>query len=233
MRDVTLNPGELYAGTVRENLNNAKDFAKTEDYLEPLRSVGEITGEVLCPCGNEHCEHVYATKRPGSYSVLEAETNSWYKQRQEMTGTEIIGEVLRPVGDEHFIVEVRWGPSYCCRSEVEKEKLTSGARVVLDMTTSTIMRMAPMPKKVDPVVLRDQMRLIRELVELPLRHPELFRLVGVKPPGVNSTDIASILFGELQPPSLLQTKHRPKQTYREMPPRHHRTSRDRRWQWQR
>jgi len=49
-----LNHMELHAKTVRENLNDAKDVTEIEDYLEPLQSVGEITGEVLCPYGNEH-----------------------------------------------------------------------------------------------------------------------------------------------------------------------------------
>lgn len=37
------------------------------------------------------------------------------------------------------------GPRYVvgCRSKVDKEKLTSGTRVVLDMTTLTIMRTLP------------------------------------------------------------------------------------------
>ena len=90
----------------------------------------------------------------------------------------------------------------------------------------------------DIAVLRDQMRQIRELAELPLRHPELFSSIGVKPPGVSSTDVsshvsldvASVLFGELQTPRLLKIDRRPERTYREIAPGHHRTKKDRRWQ---
>uniref|UniRef100_A0ACD5ZG12 Uncharacterized protein n=1 Tax=Avena sativa TaxID=4498 RepID=A0ACD5ZG12_AVESA len=224
-----LNLRELHAGTVKENLNDAKDITDIEYYLEPLQSVGEITGEVLCPYGNEYCEYVYMAKRWGCYSRFAAEAKARHRQGEGMINGEIIGKVLRPVGTEHFIVEVSGcGPRYC-RSEVDKEELTSRTRVVLDTTTLTIMRTVPMPE-VDFVVLSEQMRQIRELVELPLRNPELFRLVGIKPPGDNSRDIASILFGELQPRSLPQIDRRPRQTYREMPPRHHRAKRDRRWQ---
>jgi 26S proteasome regulatory subunit T4 len=81
---------------------------------------------------------------------------------------------------------------------VDKEKLTSGTRVVLDMTTLTIMR--TLPREVDPVVynmlhedpgnvsysavggLSDQIRELRESIELPLMNPELFLRVGIKPP---------------------------------------------------
>ena len=44
-----------------------------------------------------------------------------------------------------MIVKASSGPRYVvgCRSKVDKEKLTSGTRVVLDMTTLTIMRALP------------------------------------------------------------------------------------------
>ena len=66
------------------------------------------------------------------------------------------------------------------------------------MTTLTIMRM--LPREVDPLVynmsledpgqvsfggiggLNDQIRELREVIELPLKNPELFIRVGIKPP---------------------------------------------------
>lgn len=43
------------------------------------------------------------------------------------------------------MVKASSGPRYVvgCRSKVDKEKLTSGTRVALDMTTLTIMRVLP------------------------------------------------------------------------------------------
>ena len=85
-----------------------------------------------------------------------------------------------------------------CRSKVDKIKLKQGTRVALDMTTLTIMRM--LPREVDPLVynmsledpgqvsfggiggLNDQIRELREVIELPLKNPELFLRVGIKPP---------------------------------------------------
>jgi len=70
--------------------------------------------------------------------------------------------------------------------------------VALDMTTLTIMR--SLPREVDPIVfnmlteepgevsyssvggLSEQIRELREVVELPLTNPELFQRVGIKPP---------------------------------------------------
>ncbi|KAM0034729.1 putative proteasome endopeptidase complex [Helianthus debilis subsp. tardiflorus] len=91
---------------VRETLQSTKkDYAKTEDDLKSLQSVGQI-----------------------------------------------IGEVLRPLDSERLIVKASSGPRYVVgwRSKVDKEKLTAGTRVVLDMTTLTIMR--ALPREVDPVL---------------------------------------------------------------------------------
>lgn len=122
-----------------------KDYDKTEDDLKALQSVGQI-----------------------------------------------IGEVLRQLDEERFIVKASSGPRYVvgCRNKVEKVKLIQGTRVALDMTTLTIMR--ALPREVDPVVyhmlhedpgnvqyaevggLSEQIRELREVIELPLINPELF-----------------------------------------------------------
>src|SRR5271155_4372256 len=98
------------------------------------------------------------------------------------------------------IVKASSGPRYVvgCRSKVDKSKLKQSTRVALDMTTLTIMRM--LPREVDPLVynmsledpgqisfagiggLNDQIRELREVIELPLKNPELFQRVGIKPP---------------------------------------------------
>jgi 26S proteasome regulatory subunit T4 len=84
------------------------------------------------------------------------------------------------------------------RAKVDRAKLPPGTRVALDMTTLTVMR--ALPREVDPVVfnmlsedpgkvdyasiggLGEQVRAIRESIELPLMNPELFVRVGIKPP---------------------------------------------------
>lgn len=113
---------------------------------------------------------------------------------------QIIGEVLKQLDEERFIVKASSGPRYVvgCRSKVDRLKLKQGTRVALDMTTLTIMRM--LPREVDPLVynmsledpgqvsfagiggLNEQIRELREVIELPLKNPELFLRVGIKPP---------------------------------------------------
>jgi 26S proteasome regulatory subunit T4 len=84
------------------------------------------------------------------------------------------------------IVKASSGPRYVvgCRSKVDKLKLKQGTRVALDMTTLTIMRM--LPREVDPLVynmsLEDPGQINFAGIELPLKNPELFLRVGIKPP---------------------------------------------------
>ena len=111
-----------------------------------------------------------------------------------------IGEVLKRLDDERFIVKASNGPRYVvgCRNKVNKEALKAGVRVALDVTTFTIMRI--LPREVDPMVfsmlnqdsgkltysdiggLSEQIRELRETIELPLTNPDLFIRVGIKPP---------------------------------------------------
>lgn len=131
---------------------------------------------------------------------------------------QMVGEVLRQLDDERFIVKASSGPRYVVgvRTKLDKAKLVQKTRVALDMTTLTIMR--ALPREVDPVVhnmvveepdsttdyntiggLGEQIRQLREVVELPLTNPELFVRVGIKapkgvllygPPGTGKTLLA-------------------------------------------
>ncbi|UJR22912.1 hypothetical protein I4U23_025940 [Adineta vaga] len=113
---------------------------------------------------------------------------------------QIVGEVLKQLTEDKFIVKATNGPRYVvgCRRQLNKAKLRPGTRVALDMTTLTVMRY--LPREVDPLVynmshedpgnvsygevggLSEQIRELREVVELPLTNPELFLRVGITPP---------------------------------------------------
>ncbi|XP_024314196.1 26S proteasome regulatory subunit 10B homolog A isoform X3 [Brachypodium distachyon] len=146
---------DFFARTAREKVKNAKlEFEKTEDQLKVFQS-----------CGQK------------------------------------IGEVVRQLDDERFIVKLGRGPRHeivGCHSKVNRKNLTPNTRVCLDPTTHTIMR--TLPREVDPIVynmlredpgnvsysavggLSDQIRELRECIELPLMNPDLFLRVGIKPP---------------------------------------------------
>lgn len=65
---------------------------------------------------------------------------------------QIVGEVLKQLTEEKFIVKATNGPRYVvgCRRQLDKIKLKPGTRVALDMTTLTVMRY--LPREVDPLV---------------------------------------------------------------------------------
>lgn len=110
--------------------------------------------------------------------------------------TDVISFILKLT----VIVKASNGPRYVvgCRRSLQSSNLKSGTRVALDMTTLTIMRQ--LPREVDPLVhnmstedpgsvsyasiggLSDQIRELREVIELPLMNPELFVRVGITPP---------------------------------------------------
>nr|XP_044251855.1 26S proteasome regulatory subunit 10B [Drosophila takahashii] len=113
---------------------------------------------------------------------------------------QMLGEVLKQLTPDNFIVKASNGPRYVvgCRRQINKAKLKAGTRVALDVTTLTIMRY--LPREVDPLVynmthedpgnvnyaeiggLGQQIRELREVIELPLLNPDLFLRVGINPP---------------------------------------------------
>ena len=92
-----------------------------------------------------------------------------------------IGEVLRQLDEDRFIIKKSSGPRHVVgvRRKLDKAKLVSGTRVTLDITTLTIMRQ--LPREIDPSVyqmlsedpgsvsfssvggLQDQIRELREV----------------------------------------------------------------------
>lgn len=170
----------------------------------------------MCVCANRHLEQCRALREE-----LKGLRKEYDKTEDDLKALQsvgqIIGEVLRQLDSERFIVKASSGPRYVvgCRSKLDKKKLVQGTRVALDMTTLTIMRQ--LPREVDPLVhnmltedpgninyseiggLNEQIRQLREVVELPLTNPELFQRVGIKapkgvllygPPGTGKTLLA-------------------------------------------
>lgn len=118
-----------------------------------------------------------------------------------MTVGHQIGEILKEAEDEKYIVKAGSGARHLvnCKKGIDPARLKIGARVALDITTLTIVKV--LPREVDPQVytmqatdsdkpvafqeiggLQEQMRALREVIELPLTNPELFLRVGINPP---------------------------------------------------
>ncbi len=110
------------------------------------------------------------------------------------------GTLLELLDEDRAIVQNFNGPRFVVRIApwIEREKLKPGSRVALDQRTMAVIELLPSQK--DPSVLgfevierpqvtykdigglKEQLKELREAVELPLKHPDLFEKVGIEPP---------------------------------------------------
>ena len=120
----------------------------------------------------------------------------------------VVGSLEEFIDENHAIVSTSVGPEYyvCVLSIVDKDQLEPGSSVLLHNKSLSIVGI--LQDEVDPLVsvmkvekaplesyadiggLEAQIQEIKEAVELPLTHPEMYEDIGIKPPkGV-------ILYGE-------------------------------------
>ena len=112
----------------------------------------------------------------------------------------ITGEVIDALTDDRYVVKSSTGPQFVvgASSRIQKKELSAGARVALNQRSFSIIEIMPQSK--DPFVkgmeleevpdctyqdvggLQDQLQEIRETVELPFTHPELYEKIGIEPP---------------------------------------------------
>lgn len=128
-----------------------------------------------------------------------------------------IGEVVKPMGKEKVLVKVNPDGKYVVDldKDIDINKCTVNTRVALKSDSYTLHKI--LPTKVDPLVslmkvekvpdstydmvggLTKQIQEIKEVIELPIKHPELFDSLGVAqpkgvllygPPGTGKTLLA-------------------------------------------
>lgn len=128
---------------------------------------------------------------------------------EELRGSPLgVGTLEELIDDNHAIVSSSVGPEYYVNilSSVNQDLLDPGSSVLLHNKTMSVVGIlqddsdpmvsvmkvekAPLESYADIGGLEDQIQEIKEAVELPLAHPELYEDIGIKPPkGV-------ILYGE-------------------------------------
>ncbi|TXT56824.1 MAG: Proteasome-activating nucleotidase [Candidatus Thorarchaeota archaeon] len=134
-------------------------------------------------------------------SRLEKETQTLRTELEKLRHSPLItGTIVELLEDGRAIVKSSTGPNFVVHvaSSIPKEKLQPGMRVALNQRSFAITQDLPTSK--DPMIrameieeapdvsytdiggLRDQLREIRETVELPLLKPDLFEKVGIEPP---------------------------------------------------
>ena len=112
----------------------------------------------------------------------------------------IEGILLEVLPDGRAIVKSSTGPNLVVyiSENIDRSKLVPGAYVALNQRGSAIVEV--LPKREDPYVramevierppvtyndiggLKKQIEELREVIELPLKHPELFKEMGIEPP---------------------------------------------------
>ena len=115
------------------------------------------------------------------------------------TGPLIVGTILDVLDDSRVVVKSSTGPRFVVNvSQFIEGELRPGTRVALNQQSFSVM--FALPSSTDPAVfgmeiedapnvdfaqiggLEDQISQIREIVELPLKRPDLFVMVGIEPP---------------------------------------------------
>jgi len=171
----------MSSGMDKENIENLDAIVNEEDYIRYLES---------------------------KVRLLEAEREkllmkvNYYKSELEklISPPLIEGVVEYLLNDGRVVVKSSTGPSLVVTvaDNIDRNLLRPGVRVALNQRGSTIVDI--LPSYVDTYIqsmeviekpsvryediggLSEQIRELREVVELPLKHPELFEEIGIEPP---------------------------------------------------
>ncbi len=132
---------------------------------------------------------------------LERETQSLRTELEKLRQAPLItATIIEMLDDGRAIVKSSTGPNFVVHvaSSIPRDRLQPGMRVALNQRSFAVTQELPPPK--DPMIrameiedapdvsyadiggLKEQLREIRETVELPLVRPELFEEVGIEPP---------------------------------------------------
>jgi len=120
---------------------------------------------------------------------------------EEMRGTPLsVGGLEEFIDENHAIVSSTMGPEYYVGilSFVDKDQLEPGSSILLHSKTMSVVGIlqdeadpllnvmkvekAPLESYADIGGLENQIQEIKEAVELPLTHPEIYEEIGIKPP---------------------------------------------------
>jgi 26S proteasome regulatory subunit T2 len=120
---------------------------------------------------------------------------------EEIRGSPMsIGSIEEIIDDNHAIVSSTSGPEYYVNimSFVDRDQIEPGSTVLLHNKTSSVVGLlnddtdpavnvmkvekAPLESYADIGGLQKQIQEVKEAVELPMTHPELYEDIGIKPP---------------------------------------------------
>ncbi|KAM0677365.1 26S protease regulatory subunit 10B [Binucleata daphniae] len=156
-------------------LLQSKIAQKADSDVRALNSVGHIVGEILRQVS------------PSKFIVKSSQGPRYIVGIKQTALTKLENETKEAQKKMNLDDDIN-----------SKNLVCTGMRVTLDVTTLTIMNI--LPREINPVIykmskedpgsinfqeiggLQDQVRELKEVVELPLKNPEIFKRVGILPP---------------------------------------------------
>jgi len=130
--------------------------------------------------------------------VLKETVNKLKEEVDKLKSPPLMVCEVREVNEKTAIVVIPNGNQFCVNISDSCEKLKSGDMVLTEQKNLTIIKKVPITRKFNvekfvivekPTVtwkdiggLDNQVNEIKEVIELPLKKPELFKKVGIKPP---------------------------------------------------
>ncbi|WNY27555.1 proteasome-activating nucleotidase [Methanolapillus ohkumae] len=176
-------------GDVRNDLSKSREeFLKTAEENTLFR---------------EKVQHLEADKKTADYERIhfERETRRLRAELDRMKTTPLLlGTVVKMIDNENVVVRSSAGPQLVVSAPLEmtEKELAPGANVALNQQTFSIAKVIPVLEEPEVSALElieasdvtydqigglsDQLREIREVVELPLIKPEIFERIGIEPP---------------------------------------------------
>ena len=113
---------------------------------------------------------------------------------------QVVGTVINVLDNERLLIKSSTGPKFVVTASqfINEKKFIPGTQVALNQQSLAVVAVLPSTKDSqvygmeiieDPGInyegiggLKDQIREVKEIVELPLLHPEKFEAVGIEPP---------------------------------------------------
>ena len=110
----------------------------------------------------------------------------------------LVAEIVSFINDDNAIIKLPNGNKFCCYVSKDAKEVKGGDAVLVDQKSLNIVKKVDLSKSLDVekfVImekpqegwkeiggLKDVIREIKEVIELPLKKPKLFERVGIKPP---------------------------------------------------
>ena len=185
---------ELYSA--KESLNDTRsDLVKSRKELMTLREDFVISQSVV--------QQLESQKKSIEYDKIhfERETKRLRVELDRMKTTPLLmGTIVKMIDHSHVVIRSSAGPQLVVSAPVDmtEKELAPGVNVALNQQTFSIAEVLPMLEEPEVSALEliestdvtydqigglgDQLREIREVVELPLLKPEIFERIGIEPP---------------------------------------------------